>query len=241
MGVVLEAWGLGHRVDAYEDVTDQAPCFPFYFRMLRSGPHENFHYVVGDPETREAALVDPAFHVDRIVDTLERDGYRLHQVWLTHGHWDHIGGVPDALRRGAERVFVHRAAQGHEKLESAPASWLDDGERFRLGDLDVEALHTPGHQPENTSFLVHGERPALFTGDTLFIRSCGRTDFPGGDTDAMFASMQRLRRLPGDVHVLPGHDYADAVSEPLATQCAANPALTTTDRAAFEALPFLRG
>ncbi len=224
----------------YEDVTDTAPCFPFYFRQVLAGPHENFHYVLGDPATREAAVVDPAFELERLFGVVERDGYRIKAALFTHGHWDHIGGVPEVFGRGVETAYLHAAARDHAKVAEAPDRFrfLQDGDRVLVGDLVVEALHTPGHQPESMCFLVgdpDGPR-ALFGGDTLFVDSCGRTDFPGGDTDAMFRSLARLRALQGDVTVFPGHHYAQHPSRSLEAQKAENPALATTDREAFGAL-----
>lgn len=225
----------------YEDVTDQAPCFPFYFRMVRAGPHENFHYVIGDPRTKEAAVIDPAFELERLFAICERDGMQIRDALFTHGHWDHIGGVPEVMERGVDRVFIHEAGREHSKvhealLAGADVGLADDGDKIMLGDITIEWLHTPGHQPEGSCFLVSGpDGPrALFGGDTLFIDTCGRTDFTGGDTDAMFASMARLRGLAADdIFVMPGHDYADRVTETLAVQVQKNPALSTTDREAF--------
>ncbi len=227
----------------FKDVTDQAPCFPFYFRQLRAGPHENFHYVIGDPTSKEAAIIDPAFELQRIFEIVERDGYRIRHAMFTHGHWDHIGGAEEVVQRGVVRATLHEAARSH----GAVAAMLDagaqvglavDGDVMRIGALQLTWLHTPGHQPEASCILAHGgDGPrALFTGDTLFIDTCGRTDFPGGDTRAMYASMQRLRGLAApDLHVMPGHDYASRPHASLQSQLADNVALAA-DEASFSSL-----
>ncbi len=224
----------------FEDFTPQAPSFDFFLAQVLAGPHENFHYVVGDPAGRRAVVIDPAFELDKVFAIAEEDGYRIDRALFTHGHWDHIGGLPDILERGVEKVGIHEAAAGHPKIAEyreagGTVRLLSDGEVLDVGGVPIRALHTPGHQPESTCYLVgdDGQPQALFGGDTLFIDTCGRTDFPGGDTDAMFASMARLRRLAGDIIVFPGHHYADRAWEALAEQITKNPALATEERGAF--------
>lgn len=224
-----------HEVDA--------PGFPFVLRQFRAGPHENFHYAVGDPETRQVALVDPAFRLDELFAALDRDGLRPDHVLLTHGHWDHIGGLSECLDRGVGTVVAHESAARLEAVQDAQERGADvrllaDGTTVHVGAVPVTLLHTPGHQPEAACYLAGdpGGPQALFGGDTLFVGSCGRTDFPGGDTDAMFASLARLRVLRGDVTVFPGHDYADVPHRPLADEIQDNPALATMDRDAFGGL-----
>ncbi len=230
----------------YEDVTDQAPCFPFYFRQVLAGPHENFHYVIGDPRTKVAAVIDPAFELDRIFSIVERDGYSLRHALFTHGHWDHIGGAEEVVARGVTRLYVHEAGRELPAVDAvldagAEVGLAEDGDVIQIGDMEIEWLHTPGHQPEGSCFIASaGDGPrALFGGDTLFVDTCGRTDFKGGDTEAMFGSMQRLRALAAeDLFVMPGHHYADRTNESLALQVQKNPALGD-DRAAFDKLACL--
>lgn len=228
----------------FEDVSQDLPPLPFACRQVLSGPHENFHYVIADPDSGHAAIVDPAFHVDRLFDEAEAEGFRIGTVLLTHAHWDHIGGLDDAVRRGAQTVVAGAAASKASEIEAARRNGADirlirDRRSFDIGAIRVQAIPTPGHQPEALCFVL--DDAAVATGDTLFIDSCGRTDFPGGDTGAMYRSMAILHDLPDHLVVLPGHDYAPHRFRTIGQQRRENPALATHQRAAFDRLPFLRG
>lgn len=224
------------------------PELPFAVHQYLAGPHKNFHYILADPAASEVAVVDPAFELDMLFSAAQKNGYTITRALFTHGHLDHIGGVPEIFERGVQEMVIHESARDHEKVQAAETAGgrvrlVEDGDILYVGGVPVAALHTPGHQPESTCFVAgepDGPR-VLFGGDCLFIDSCGRTDFPGGDTEAMFQSMARLRDLDGTVTVLPGHDYAAHPHRSLADQRKENPALATDDPERFAALPFLRG
>jgi glyoxylase-like metal-dependent hydrolase (beta-lactamase superfamily II) len=185
----------------------------------------NFAYLIGDRETGDAVVVDPAYAAGELVDALEADGMHLSGVLVTHHHPDHVGGTMmgftlKGLAELLERVSVPVHVNAHEadwvaKVTGIAPSELtahDHGDRVSVGAVDIELLHTPGHTPGSQCFLVDGR---LVAGDTLFLEGCGRTDFPGGDVDAMFASLQALARLGGDPVVYPGHWYSAEPSAPL--------------------------
>ncbi len=219
-------------MDRFEDFSHRLPDVGFWCKQVLSGPHENFHYLIGDPHTKHAAVIDPAFHVDRLFAMAEDEGYHVTTALFTHGHWDHIAGIPEIFDHGVQEAIIHEAAAGHEKIALAGrrARLARDDETVPIGGLPVKVMHTPGHQPEGTCFRAGR---ALFGGDTLFVGTCGRTDFTGGDTDAMYRSMARLRGLPDDTIVLPGHHYHEAPWRTLAQERVENPALATRDREAF--------
>ncbi|MEM1202095.1 MAG: MBL fold metallo-hydrolase [Acidobacteriota bacterium] len=215
-----------------------------YFRQLLAGQHvacshvaagqmRNFMYLIGDPATREAVVVDPAWDVPGLVDLVEEDGYRLVGALVTHYHPDHVGGdlwglSVEGLPRLLERVDVPIYANKHEAhgvhkvtgVSEDDMRKVDDGDRIRVGDVEIKFLHTPGHTPGSQCFLV-GDR--LVAGDTLFVQGCGRVDLPGGDPDEMFRTLtQKLARLPKDTVLFPGHHYGPAPTSTIGQELESN-------------------
>ncbi|OYN77137.1 MBL fold metallo-hydrolase [Mycolicibacterium sphagni] len=207
-----------------------------YFRQLLSGRDfaagdmmaqqmRNFAYLIGDRETGDAVAVDPAYAAGDLLDTLEADGMHLSGVLVTHHHPDHVGGsmmgfTLKGLAELLERVEVPVHVNAHEalyvsRITGIPVSDLtahEHGDRVDVGAIEIELLHTPGHTPGSQCFLLDGR---LVAGDTLFLDGCGRTDFPGGDVDEMFRSLQQLAGLSGDPTVFPGHWYSTEPSAAL--------------------------
>ncbi len=166
-------------------------------------------YLLADEDSGTLAVIDPG---DDISQTLLRlcgdNGWVLRGVFLTHGHYDHVGGV-SALRQAFPDVSVYLHPEDTNGTDSllptaslGPLTLWRDGEVVSLGALQVEVLHTPGHTRGSVCLRC---RDALFSGDTLFAGSCGRTDFPGGSLEQMGASLKRLGGLEGDFRVFPGH------------------------------------
>src|SRR5437867_1449437 len=200
-----------------------------YFRQLLAGDRfatthlvasqmANFVYLIGDRETRECVLVDPAWDVRGLLSAVEADGMQVAGALATHYHPDHIGG--DLFGIGVEGLRELMALQPvpiHANKEEAPgirymtglsASDLvlhEAGDVLRVGEIPITLVHTPGHTPGSQCFLV-GDR--LVSGDTLFVGGCGRVDLPGSDPDEMYLTLtQRLARLPEDTVLYPGHHY----------------------------------
>jgi glyoxylase-like metal-dependent hydrolase (beta-lactamase superfamily II) len=163
------------------------------------GPYENNAYVVRCRRTGEAILVDAANEHELLVPLCRALGVR--RVLTTHGHFDHIQAV-EACREAGIDVGV--AAEDAKMLPSYDFV-IGDEDVIEVGDLKLEAIHTPGHTPGSTSFLLDGE-PILFTGDTLFPGGPGNTIFEGASFEQIIASIdRRLFTLPADLLVLPGH------------------------------------
>lgn len=189
-----------------------------YLRQMELGPMQNFVYLVGDPVARECVVVDPAWEIDRIVDTAAADDMRIVGALVTHTHQDHVGGsladwglpgripgVEELLARVPTRVYVHKAEREFLRGLGSDLVKVDNHDTLQVGRLTIRFLHTPGHTPGSQCFLVDGR---LISGDTLFIGSCGRTDLPGSDPTEMYYSLtQRLAALPDETVLLPGHNY----------------------------------
>jgi glyoxylase-like metal-dependent hydrolase (beta-lactamase superfamily II) len=206
-----------------------------YFRQLLAGRDfartdfvarqmVNFVYLIGDRETGDALVVDPAYGVGDLVDLVAADDMRLTGVLVTHWHPDHVGG--DLMGHGIEglrELLEHKEVPVHVQADEAPwvtrATGVADllethqsGDVVDVGDLGVTLLHTPGHTPGSQCFMVENR---LVAGDTLFLEGCGRTDLPGGDPEAMYDSLtRRLARVPDDTILFPGHLYS---ADPSAT------------------------
>ena len=166
-------------------------------------------YILADEKTKAAAIIDPGDTVPEIKELVKKDNLDVRAIFLTHGHYDHVGGVA-ALRKKYKDipVYLHPEDAGKD-TELMPTRALDpvtlwrDGDVVMVGELQVEVLHTPGHSAGSVTLRC---QDVLFTGDTLFAQSVGRTDFPGGSQEALMASLKRLGELEGDYQVLPGHD-----------------------------------
>ncbi len=201
-----------------------------YFRQLLAGRDiartdpvarqmVNFVYLVGDRETGEAMVVDPAYDIRGILDVAAADGMRLVGALATHYHPDHVGGDMMGYRiSGVRELQALHPVPVHVQAEEAP--WVQrvtelsasdlvehvSGDVVPVGRIPIELIHTPGHTPGSQCFFVDGR---LVAGDTLFLEGCGRTDLPGGDPAALYESLtQRLAKVPDDAILFPGHLYS---------------------------------
>ncbi|MCR4438921.1 MAG: MBL fold metallo-hydrolase [bacterium] len=182
-------------------------------------------YLVGCPETKKAALIDPGDEAALLLAAAERLGLTLEVILLTHGHIDHVGAVAEVLERTSCKVCAHRdevevlrtlGLQARLFGLSLPDDvkvdvWLSEGDEVRLGSLAFRVLHTPGHTPGSICFYHDG---VVFSGDTLFRESVGRTDLPGGSHRSLLASIRsKLLALPDEVQVYPGHGEPTTIGD----------------------------
>lgn len=178
---------------------------------MQVGPIMTNCYILIDEESKKTAVIDPGEDADRILAALREEDSQVEYILLTHGHYDHTTAVPElhaALPQA--RIYIHQAdANGAGSKLFPLASQVEDlllydeGDTLALGGLTIQVLHTPGHSPGSVTLQVED---VLFSGDTLFAASCGRTDLPGGSYDQMMASLKRLGELEGEFRVLPGHN-----------------------------------
>ncbi|MEI8263760.1 MAG: MBL fold metallo-hydrolase [Actinomycetes bacterium] len=206
----------------------------FYFRQLLSGRDfarsdpvarqmVNFAYAIGDRVTGEALLVDPAYGIDELIGLLAEDEMVPVGVLASHYHADHIGGdlggYPiEGIAALLERVDIPIHVNSHEvpwiERTTGVTSSLrahDSGDVIKVGEIEVELVHTPGHTPGSQCFLTEGH---LLAGDTLFLEGCGRTDLPGSDPGEMYETLtKRLSNVPDDTVLFPGHLYSAESSQ----------------------------
>ena len=194
-------------------------------------PTNTVSYLVADPETKRAAIVDPVLDYDNasgkasaksadvILDAAKKDGLTIDWVLETHAHADHLSGAPYIKLKTGAKVGIGEHIRDVQKIFrpvfnatdlSGDGSEFDrlfaDGERFPLGSLEVEVMHVPGHTPADIAYKIGN---AVFVGDTLFMPDYGtaRADFPGGDARTLYRSIKRLLALPPETRLFMCHDY----------------------------------
>ncbi len=208
---------------------------------MPNGRFEENCYLVGDPATREAVLVDPGEEPVRFLAAVRKGGWTLRAVWLTHGHLDHVLGVPAVRAASGVPVLLHDADRPLYDAAPQQAAWLlgeqvdalpppdgalVPGETVRVGGLAFEVRHVPGHSPGSVAFLGHGR---AFVGDVLFAGSVGRTDLPGGDGARLLRSIrEELLPLADETIVHSGHGPDTTIGRERRT----NPFLTGAARLA---------
>ena len=179
--------------------------------VMQVGPIGTNCYFLQDEESGLMAIIDPGDDWERILHQVKKAEGEVKYILLTHGHYDHTTAVPDLVKAlPGVQVYIHQADANGAGSQLFPLAAqvkdlnnYDEGDTLSLGSLTIEVLHTPGHSKGSVTLKV-GD--VLFTGDTLFCGSCGRTDLRGGSYDEIMASLKRLGELEGDFHVCPGHD-----------------------------------
>lgn len=192
-------------------------------KRLVVGPLEVNCYIIGNKNSK-AMVIDPGDEPDRIIELIKNNGFIIDYIVCTHGHFDHVGAIPDLKNATGAKVLIHEDEQeiyqaardmaafwGYE-IENLPDPdiFISEGDNIKAGDLNFKVLHTPGHSPGG--ICLYGEGLVL-TGDTLFAGSVGRTDFYGGDMNQLKNSFGRLMALPEDTRVLPGHGPESTIGE----------------------------
>ncbi len=186
-------------------------------KTLKVGMGRTNCYIVYDRHGKEASVIDPGGEAEKIIEFLESKSLSVKNIIITHGHFDHILAVQQLKEHFGGRVIIHEAdarslGSSHDALYisimsepfrvSKPDILLKGGEKTRVGMVDAEFIHTPGHTPGSMCIIMDN---VIFTGDTLFCGDVGRSDLRGGDEETLRRSLKRLYMLPYDYIIYPGH------------------------------------
>ena len=169
-------------------------------------------YIVHQDGSDRCVVIDPGYDAKKILSFLKEKNLQLEAILLTHGHFDHVGAVNDLVADTDCRVFLHPLEHTMPHAITNGKLYVTDGyePKFSVAGMDVTVLHTPGHTPGSVCLII-GD--IMFSGDTLFARSCGRTDLPGGDWATIQTSLRRLAELPVDYQIFPGHGESTTLAQ----------------------------
>jgi hydroxyacylglutathione hydrolase len=164
------------------------------------GQMANFTYIVADEESGEAAVIDPSWDLDKIFQALNKNGWRAKYIINTHTHFDHVLGNEQMAEVTGAKIVQHKNSQLKKDIA------VSDGDTIEIGNVKLRVLHTPGHSKDSMCLLLDDH--LIFTGDTLFVGNCGRTDLPGSDAKEMYYSLfDKLAKLDEKLLLYPGHNY----------------------------------
>jgi len=213
--------------------------------QFRSGPMDNFQYLIVHPDQQTAIAVDPAWDATLPMTMAASYGCHIHHIWLTHAHFDHVNALDELVAQTGATTWHHP----HPLLGHIPGHHVTvaDGEHIEGGGHTWHVWHTPGHSRDSLCWILDSvpvtleengvlavgdgrgnaaeEGGLLLTGDTLFVGACGRVDLPTSSPADMMTSLHRIGQLPPAMVVCPGHDYGDTPISTIAHECEHNPAM----------------
>ena len=204
----------------------------YCIHSMELGPMENFIYLIHDHSSNTAAIVDPAWDVEKMLSFADAKGIRITDILLTHSHHDHINGLQQTLEHSDANIHLLKPEAKFWGQNLNKPILHHGGDEIIIGGSKINILHTPGHTPGSACYHIGDD---LIAGDTLFVFGCGRCDLAGGDPEQMFQTLKKMKtELPGSTVLHPGHNYAP--QSPTATmenQCQGNPFLHFDEVADF--------
>lgn len=194
--------------------------------QIEVGSMQNFVYLVEDEASREAMVVDSGWETRPIVELASRERMRVKYVCATHSHYDHVDTIEKLTSELGATTVAFRGSV------TRPELGVGDHDVLKLGESQVQVIHTPGHTEDSVCFY---DGSHLFTGDTLFIEAWGRTDLAGGSDSKLYSSLHdTIMALPGDTVIYPGHDYGEVPFRTLREEAQKNPAMRAKTLAEFK-------
>ena len=185
------------------------------------GPMQNLIYVITDNETRESAIVDPAWDMTKIYEYLNNNSLILKKILLTHSHNDHVNAVDEVLGNFDTQIHINKKEKVFWAKDYDNFSINYGGDIIYLGKTQIKSLHTPGHTPGSTCYYVGNN---LIAGDTLFVFGCGRCDLHGGNPEEMYHTLKDIKdNLDSETIILPGHNYSIKKQSSLKEEISGNP------------------
>lgn len=230
---------------AIEKVKQNPPELKGFFMLLKDktlppflilhqmeiGPLQNFQYFLGDAQTKEIAVIDPAWDVQYLCEEIKKYGYSVKSIFLTHGHPDHVNGLADILKEHDVPAYISKHEAPFYKPKHKNIVEIENNSILKIGSIEFKCILAPGHTPGCQVFM---HKNVAIVGDLLFIDGCGRCDLPGGDARVMYDSLYSVvMHWPDSTIIFPGHNYGEVPYATLASQKKTNPYLLAESREDF--------
>jgi hydroxyacylglutathione hydrolase len=193
----------------------QSTSSSLFVQQMKLGSMDNFIYIIADKITKEAAILDPSWDIPAIINKVDELDFKITAILISHDHPDHTNGVEELLKSFDVPIYISAYEPMLFFPELSNIIKTKDNDIINVGSLEIKCIHTPGHTPGCQCFFIDSN---LFTGDTLFVNACGRCDLPGSSPDKMYDSIQKIKELPDETIIYPGHNYAVKKWDTLANQ-----------------------